>query len=116
MQLERGGGGDGEGGGGEGGSEGEAEGGNGEGGGGGEGGGDVLVNPLPPRGPQSVQSEPKEQPLYAAPGPPSSHTPSLFQAGLGHALIPPPGQAEGGGGEDVPKNNLLSSANARPFP
>ena len=103
---------------------GDGEGGGGEGGGGqvkanGGGGGDVRggdVNDPPP--PQSVQSVPRGQELYAAPGPPSSQYPSLFHAGLGHALIPPPGQlVAGAGGEEVPKNkNLLSSANARPFP
>ncbi len=57
----------------------------GEGGEDGEGGG---------RGPQSVQSWPRSQSLYSAPGPPSSQTPSLLN---GHALVPPPGQLGVGG-------------------
>ena len=52
------------------GSEGGSEGEGGANGGGGEGGeGDGCL------GPQSLQSVPKSQSLYSAPGPPSSHRP-----------------------------------------
>ena len=69
-------------------------GGKGGAGGYGEGGSDGQ------RGPQSAQSEPLAQPLYSAPSPPSSQSPSLAYAGLpAHSFVQTHGLGGGEGGE-----------------
>ena len=75
-----------------------------------------------PRGPQSVQSVPREQRLYEAPVPPSSQPPSL---GHMHVSVHPLGRGAGGGMvaatmrgpqslQSVPTEHEVNSAPAPP--